>query len=598
MHSTSFFAEVIEYIKNNKPNKDKLSKAKVKLCAKHKMKKIPTDIEILLHAEKQDLAFLKKYLYTKPTRTISGVAVVAIMSKPYPCPHGKCSPCPGGPKSEFGTVPQSYTGNEPATMRAIRNKYDSYLQIFNRLEQYVVLGQNPEKVELIIMGGTFPSFPKKYQEEFVYYAFKAMNDFSKLFYKKIKGKEDKESKEEFDILKFREFFELPGEVGSEKRTKNIHKKALALKNKNKKNIINLEAEQKLNEISNIRCVGMTIETRPDYAQYEHANEMLRLGCTRVELGVQSVYDEPLENIERGHDVHESIIATRTLKDLGFKINYHMMLGLPGIDEKKDLAGLKELFKNSDFQPDMLKLYPCMVLKGTKLFADWKKGKYIPLTTEKAAKIISEFKKSVPEYVRIMRVQRDIPTKMTLAGVDRTNLRQLIQENMKKENIQCKCIRCREIKQEEIKGKVSIKINKYPASQGEEYFISAETKNNNNIHNLIGFCRLRFPSQNMRTETQRSKASGVPKENIPLSITKNSALIRELHVYGSAVHIGSKGKKDSGQHKGFGKKLMQTAEQIAKRAGKNKIVVISGVGVRDYYRKLGYKKQGPYMIKNI
>ncbi|HJX05534.1 MAG TPA: tRNA uridine(34) 5-carboxymethylaminomethyl modification radical SAM/GNAT enzyme Elp3 [Candidatus Nanoarchaeia archaeon] len=556
-----FFKEIINYVKKSKPAKDKLMKEKVRLCSKFKLGKIPTDIEILLHADKEDLAFLRKYLHTKPTRTISGVAVVAIMTKPIACPHGRCAMCPGGVQSFFGEVPQSYTGKEPATLRAIRNNYDSYLQVFNRLEQYVVLGQNPEKVELIIMGGTFPSFPASYQKEFVIHAFKAMNDFSKLFYNKIG---------EMDIVKFKEFFELPGEVGSKKRVISIQKKLLLLKKKNK---LSLEQEQKNNETSNIRCIGLTVETRPDYAKLKHANEMLRLGCTRVELGVQSVYDEPLKRIERGHNVNESIIATRVLKDLGFKINYHMMLGLPGVNHDEEIKGLKQLFSNPDFKPDMLKLYPCMVLKGTKLFDEWVRGEYKPLTTEEAARLILEFKKHVPEYVRIMRVQRDIPTSMTEAGVDRTNLRQYISELMEKEGVKCRCIRCREIKGKEIKGKIELRTNNYLASGGEEYFISLV-----NHDYLLGFCRLRFPSQSLKKE-----------------ITKDSALIRELHVYGSAVRIGGKGLI---QHKGFGKELLRAAEDIAKKAGKKKMIIISGVGVRDYYRKLGYKKEGPYMAKKI
>ena len=556
IEKTFFVKEIIDYIKENKPNKSKLSREKIRLCSKHRLLRIPTDIEILMHADKKDVPFLKKYLYTKPIRTISGVAVVAIMSAPFACPHGRCIQCPGGPKSFFGDIPQSYTGREPATMRAARNKYDSYLQIFNRLEQYVVLGQSPEKVELIIMGGTFPSFPRKYREEFVYYAFKAMNDFSKMFYRN----------KEFNIAKFKDFFELPGRVGSKKRVESIHKKLLAMKSKGKKS---LEQEQGLNEKANIRCVGLTIETRPDYAKLEHANEMLGLGCTRVELGVQSVYDKALENIERGHDVAESVRATKTLKDLGFKINYHMMLGLPGIDFLEEIEGLNKLFSSQDFRPDMLKLYPCMVLKGTKLYEQWKKGFYKPLTTEQAARLITEFKKSIPEYVRIMRVQRDIPTRMTEAGVDRTNLRQYIHEK----GARCRCIRCREIRDREIKGKIELKINNYLASGGEEYFISLE-----NNDSLLGFCRLRFPSQTLRPE-----------------ISDEPALIRELHVYGSAVEIRGKGKV---QHKGFGRKLLMKAENIARKAGKKKMVIISGVGVRGYYRKFGYKKQGPYMVKNL
>lgn len=555
----TFYTEITRSIKQKKPNKKQLASFKNKLCKKYKFKKIPTDTEILLNTNKKDISKIKKYLLTKPTRTISGVAVVAIMTKPFPCPHGKCIMCPGGPKSSFGDVPQSYTGKEPATRRAIRNKFDPYLQVMNRLEQYIVSGHVPDKIELIIMGGTFPSFPKKYQEDFIKYALKAMNDFSDLFFKK----------DGLDIVKFKEFFELPGDITDKKRQKSIFKKLLLIKNIKK---IKLENEQSRNEKSNIKCVGLTIESRPDYAKLEHGNEMLRLGATRVELGVQTVYNKVLEKIKRGHSVEDSIEATRILKDLGFKINYHVMPGLPDVTKKQDMAALKEYFSNPDFRPDMLKIYPCMVLKGTKLYDIWKQGKYKPLTTKKAVELLVEFKKYVPEYTRIMRVQRDIPTFMTEAGVDRTNLRQYAHKLMKEKSIKCRCIRCREIKNQKIK-KIIIKKIKYKASKGTEYFISAESENK-----IVGFCRLRFPSQTLKEE-----------------ITKNSALIRELHVFGPAVGLGKKGNV---QHKGVGKVLLKEAETISKKNKKEKIIVISGVGVRDYYKKLGYKKEGVYMVKRL
>ncbi|TKJ17645.1 tRNA uridine(34) 5-carboxymethylaminomethyl modification radical SAM/GNAT enzyme Elp3 [Candidatus Woesearchaeota archaeon B3_Woes] len=557
-----YIKEIVDFIRKEKPDKHKITGFKTHLSSKYKLRKIPNDIEVLLNVGGKDLAIVKKYLLSKETRTISGVAVCAIMTKPLKCPHGKCLMCPGGPKSVFGSVPQSYTGKEPATRRAIRNLYDPYLQVMNRLEQYIVQGHTADKVELIVMGGTFPSFNKKYREDFVMYAFKAMNDFSRLFFKK----------NELDFVKFKRFFELPGDIEDEKRRKRIFSKLL--KSKNQKT--SLEKEQKLNESSNIRCVGLTIETRPDYGGLKHGKDMLRLGCTRVELGVQSVFNPVLEKIKRGHSVEDSIESTRILKDLGFKINYHMMLGLPGVNKKKDLENLKILFEDGNFQPDMLKLYPCMVLRGTKLYNLWKKGKYKPITTKQAIDLIVEFKKKIPEYVRVMRVQRDIPTFMTKAGVDRTNLRQYVDEVLKKKKIKCRCIRCREIGR--FKGKmddkkIKIKTEHYKASKGNEFFISAEYKDY-----IVGFCRLRFPSQSLVKE-----------------ITKDSALIRELHVYGSMVGVGKKGEV---QHKGVGRLLVKKAENIAKTYYKNKVVVISGVGVRNYYRKLGYKKEGPYMVKSL
>ncbi len=570
MKEKEYFRDIIAYIKKNKPDKDKLARYKVMLCKKHSVKEIPTDIKILLNAPKKDLSKIRKYLLTKPTRTISGVAVIAIMSKPHPCPHGKCRMCPGGVDSAFGSVPQSYTGKEPAARRAIRNKYNPYLQVMNRLEQYVVTGHMPEKVELIIMGGTFPSYNKIYRDNFVKHALKAMNDFSKLFFK---AKKKGSKKQEIDIIAFKKFFELPGDIYDKKRELSIRKKLLAFGKKGKQV---LEQIQKENESAAIRCIGMTQETRPDFGMLKHGNEMLRLGTTRVELGIQSVYDSALKRISRGHSVKDNIKSIAILKDLGFKLNFHMMPGLPGITYEMDVEGLIRLFEDENYMPDMLKIYPCMVLKGTKLYQTWKRGKYKPLTTKKAARIIAEFKQYVPSWCRIMRVQRDIPAQMIEAGVDKTNLRQYVQKLMDEYGLKCECIRCREIGRAVNKiGKVHYIVRHYSASGGNEFFISAETKNN-----ILGFCRLRFPKQFLRKE-----------------ITPNSALIRELHVYGSTVAIGKKGRK-KGQHVGIGKKLMSMAEEICQTYYKNKIVVISGIGVREYYKKLGYRKEGCYMVKNV
>lgn len=561
-----FITELIGIIKKKKPSKEELSIIKTRLSKKYRLKKIPTDIEVLLHAPVRDIGRIRASLLTKPTRTISGVAVCAVMTRPFACPHvkkgiGPCIMCPGGPSSNFGNVPQSYTGKEPATRRAIRNNYDPYLQVMNRIEQHIVQGHFPDKIELIIMGGTFPSFPISYQEGFVTYALKAMNDFSDHFF----------NAKRFDIVKFKKLFELPGDIDDEKRQKRVQSALLALKNKT---INSLEKEQQKNETGNIRCISLVIETRPDYANKKHAFEMLKLGCTKVELGIQTIYDDVLKNIHRGHTVADSIKATRTLKDLGFKINYHMMLGLPKVSEKMDIAALNALFQSPDFQPDMLKLYPCMVMKGTKLYDLWKDKKYRPLTTGKAANLIVKLKKNIPDHVRIMRVQRDIPTFITEAGVDKTNLRQYVDVIMNRKKIRCRCIRCREPKSV-IPKRIIFKEKAYNASGGNEFFFSAEDEKKDCI---LGFCRMRIPSQSLRKE-----------------ITDESALIRELHVYGKAAQIGKTGKI---QHKGIGKALVLMAEDKAKVYFRKKMVVISGIGAREYFRKLGYRKEGPYMVKKL
>ena len=546
----SYIKELLENINNN-TSQHKLNSIKSKLAKKYKLKKIPTNIEIIHHLTSKQKEKYKNTIKTKPVRTISGVAPLAIMTSPAKCPHGKCTYCPGGPNSTFGTTPQSYTGREPATMRAIRNNYDPYLQVFNRLEQYTLLNQTIEKIELIIMGGTFPARTIEYQDSFITFALKALNDFSDLFYKNNK----------FNLEKFKTFFELPGDKNNIKRTKSIQGKILKLKKTS-----NLKKEQLRNETSNIRAIAICIETRPDYGKLAHGNQMLRLGATRVELGIQSVYDDVLKKVKRGHTTKDSKDSIKILRNLGFKISTHYMLGLPLTPEKKDYQGIKILFK--DYKPDMLKLYPCLLAKGTELYKD---KKFKPLTTKRAIHLISKIKPLIPEYTRIQRIQRDIPSKHIEAGVLVTNLRQYIK------NTNCRCIRCREIGHiKDLKDKNHhITISHYKASDGDEFFISAENK-----QALFGYCRLRFPSQQLRKE-----------------ITKDSAIIREIHVYSSSIPL-KQTSKDSIQHKGIGKKLLKTAERIAKSNKKNKMVVISGIGVREYFKKLNYKKQGPYMIKRI
>ncbi len=564
---TEFSTEIIEWIKENKPSKEKLSKHKKELCKKYSIKDVPTDIAIYLNASPEDARLIRTSLQTKPMRTGSGVAVIATMTKPINCPHGSCTYCPGGLHSFFGDTPKSYTGKEPSTMRGMRNEYDPYRIIFNRLEQYIVIGQNPDKVDQIVMGGTFTAFPKKYQEEYIYYSFKAFNDFSKLFYKDG----------ELDLDYFREFFELPGDIHGKERSDRIKEKVLKLK---RENIKTLEEEHKINETAAIRCIGLTIETKPDWAFLEQGLEMLNLGATRIELGVQTVYDEILKVVNRGHGIEDSKKSIADLRDLGFKLNFHMMPGLPDVDggrisRERDIESLRTIFDDPSFRPDMLKIYPCMVMPGTALQKQFEKGIFKPLSTEEAAEILVEAFRFIPEYCRVMRIQRDIPTYATTAGVGKTNLRQDVDKLAYEKGVVPKDIRAREIGFGKTVGEPEIIVREYEASSGKEYFISMELQNK-----LLGFVRLRIPPRSLHP-----------------AITKTSALIRELHVYGQAVAIGASDSNRS-QHHGIGKALMHRAEEIAKSNGRDKMVVISGVGVRDYYKKIGYEFEAPYMIKKI
>lgn len=563
-----YFTRLITWIKKTKPTKEQIMKYKVIVSREFHLPKIPTDINVLLNAKTEDVSKIKPYLQTKPSRTASGVAVVATMTKPFNCPHGSCIYCPGGLNSAFGDTPKSYTGKEPSTMRGRRNEYDPYRIVFNRLEQYMVLGQNADKVDQIVMGGTFCAFPKKYQNEYIYYSFKAYNDFSQTFF----------SDGEFDIDTFKEFFELPGTLGDPERAEHVKKKILALK---EINVQSLEEEQKRNEKSEIRCIGLTIETKPDWGLKEHGLTILELGATRVELGIQTVYDDILKAVNRGHSLEDTKQSIADLRDLGFKLNFHMMPGLPDtngerISREKDLASLQTIFEDEAFKPDMLKVYPTLVMPGTLLEQQFLEGTYKPLTTEEAADIIADAYKFIPEYCRVMRIQRDIPTYATRSGVNKTNLRQYVQKLADERHIVSRDIRTREIKSLSYTEKPEIVVREYMASGGKEFFIAAELPKADKI---LGFARLRLP----------------PRSLHPV-ITEKSALIRELHVYGNAVAIGEHTEKT--QHKGLGKALMQKAEEIAQKYGKDKMIVISGVGVRPYYRKLGYSFEKPYMCKKL
>ncbi|MEK6903679.1 MAG: tRNA uridine(34) 5-carboxymethylaminomethyl modification radical SAM/GNAT enzyme Elp3 [Nanoarchaeota archaeon] len=564
MQIPEFFKEMEENLEEIK-SRDQLMEVRKKLAQKYKLRQTPSLIQILCHLSPESVKKYKDLIITKPTRTISGVAPVAIMAKPFNCPtQAQCTFCPGGPGSIYGDTPKSYPGGSPAHRRAERNKYDAYLQVFNRLEHYFLLNQDCSKIELIIMGGTFPTYPKIYRHGFIADAVQAMNDFSDLFYTP-----------EFNLKKFRIFFELPGEVQDEARTKQIQKKLLEMKK-----TTTLEREQKINETSNIRCVALCIETRADCAHKVHIDDMLKLGATRVEVGVQSLYDDVLKKVERGNTNADNIKATQMLKDAFLKVGYHMMLGLPGSSAEQDIQMHKELFANPDYKPDALKVYPCMVFKGTKLYEQYKKGEFTPINAQEALQRIIQIKQYFPTYCRVMRIQRDIPTYMVEAGVEKTNLRQEIEQELKKRDMRCRCIRCREPKKKEIDwSAVQLKRLNYEASRGQELFLSYEDVKNDL---LLGFCRIRIPFKPYRPE-----------------ITANTAGIRELHVYGTAVQIGAQTEKEV-QHKGLGTQLMEEAERIAaEEFDAKKMIVIAGIGAREYFKKkLGYQQDGVYVSKKI
>lgn len=483
-------------------------------------------------------ADFERLLRKRSVRTLSGIAPVAVLTKPYPCP-GKCAYCP-----TEKDVPQSYLSNEPAVMRAIRCGYDPYVQVQDRLRALIANGHEPTKIELIVIGGTWSHLPKKYKYWYIANCFKAANDLKT-------PPQPSPIREEGDSRKI---------ITAETR------KVLSIK-KTKVNLETLLLEQRRNEKAKYKIIGLTLETRPDYINEKELHEMREFGCTRVELGVQALDDEILKLNKRGHGVKEVADATCLLKQFGFKVTYHIMPGLPGSTPEKDFKMFSLLFSDKRFQPDQIKFYPTVVTKGSLLYRWWKQGKYIPYTEEVLRKLIIKCKKVIPEYVRVIRLIRDIPGESIVAGNVITNLRQIMQ----KEGMTCRCIRCRECQREE---KIDFKkavldIKEYESADGVELFLQYLSENTGN---LLGFCRLRLPNDKAK-----------------------SAMIRELHVYGELTSIGDEAQV---QHSGLGRRLMAEAESITRKKGFKEISVISGVGVRPYYRFLKYKLKNTYMIKRL
>lgn len=529
-----------------KTKKD-LEKAKHKACRDYKLEKFMSNSLILENATPDERKKIVRIIQKKPTRTISGVAIVAVMCKPHKCPHGRCLYCP-----ESDVAPPSYTGEEPAALRARMFKFDPYLQVYNRLLQLESIGHPLDKVELIIMGGTFPSYFLCYQEWFVSKCLQAMNDFG--------IKDVSVSSENFKGSNAADNIKIPTDF------------------------VYLSDVQSENEKSNVRCVGMTFETRPDYCKTQDVDRMLNMGVTRVELGVQTIYNYIYKRIDRGHTVEDSIESARILRDSGIKVAMHFMPGLFA-DFDRDLRIFKRVFSDERFKPDMLKIYPCLVTKGSKLYEMWEKGDYKPYTSEEAVDLIAQIKTILPKWVRTMRIQRDIPSPLIEAGVKKSNLGELVYKKLHDLDVNCKCIRCREVGHKASHGlipdidNVKLLTEKYRAGEGDEIFLSFEDVKKDI---LIGFLRLRIPSEHAHRK----------------EIDDKTALIRELHVYGSMMSIGER-EEGQWQHLGYGESLLNEAARVASEDyGMEKILVTSGIGARNYYRKFGYEKLGPYMAKKI
>jgi len=506
-----------------------LSKIKTQYCREFELAGPLSNSELLAAATGEQRNKVIQLLRLKPVRSISGVSVITVMPKPYPCPKDEpCIYCPGGPTA--GT-PQSYSGREPAAMRAIQHNFDPYGQVKSRIEQLRAIGHEVDKVELIIFGGTLTAYPRDYLEWFVVQCLNAMS-------------------------------------GANTKT--------------------IEEAQNAAETAPIHNSDIAFETRPDYCRESHVDLMLRLGATRVELGVQTTHDYIYKLVERGHTVEDVVEATRIARDAGFVVVYHMMPNLPGSNYERDLDAFKTIFEDERFKPDALKIYPTLVMPGTKLYELWQRGEYEPYPFEQIVDLIAEVKQRVPKWVRIQRIQRDIPVNLIAEGVKRGDLRALIQEKMKREGTRCRCIRCREVGHVHYKlgldpnpDDIKLMVERYRASEGEELFLSFEDVKHDT---LIGLLRLREPS----AKAHRAEVKDT-----------HSMLVRELHVYGPLVQVGEAARANEWQHRGWGERLIKEAERISREEfDARKVTVLSGIGTRNYYRRFGYEREGPYMVRAI
>ena len=461
---------------------------------------------------------LVQRLRMKPTRTISGVAPVTVLTKPYPCP-GKCIFCPTDAR-----MPKSYLSDEPGAMRAEQHEFDPFDQTSARITTFRDNGHEVDKIELLILGGTWSSYPRDYQEWFVKRCFDAMN-----------GKEAD----------------------------------------------SLQQAQLWNESAWHRNVGLVIETRPDHINASEIAWLRNLGVTKVQLGAQSLHDNILDLNKRGHSLSDTKMAMRSLRAAGFKIVLHWMPNLLGSTPDIDRSDYDLLWSDKSLRPDEIKIYPCSLLANADLYEYWQRGEYQPYSDDVLIELVAACKLKTPAYCRINRVYRDIPAPNIVVGSTLSNLRQVVQKKLQERGQRCGCIRCREVRGTDVLAdKLSLEDLVYQSSASEEHFLSLNTEDGH----LAGYLRLSLPWSD---------------SDLNIREISGAALVRELHVYGSALPIGKNGAcRRTAQHRGLGKRLMHEAEQVVVQSGYNLMAVIASIGTREYYRARGYKLSGTYMVKKL
>jgi elongator complex protein 3 len=479
----------------------------------------------------------------KPMRTLSGVTTVTVLTKPNPCP-GECIFCP-----EDHRMPKSYLPEEPGAMRALYHKYDPYEQVVARMDTLHAVGHPIDKIELLILGGTWSSYARDYQEWFVKRCFEAMN---------------RERTGNSESLQ-------PPNMADRKPNESPREASYSV-------ATTLTELQRLNEVSAHKNVGLVIETRPDMVNPQELAWLRYLGVTKVQMGVQSLDDHILQLNKRGHTVEDSIKGVSLLRAAGFKIVLHWMPNLLGATPDSDRRDFVRLWDH--LAPDEIKIYPTQLLEGTELYRRWQNGEYQPYTTQELIDLIADIKQTIPRYCRVNRVIRDIPSTYIIDGNKRTSLRQDIHRRLGERGEKCCCVRCREVRGMVIDaGELVLNNLVYSVSDSEEHFISWDTQDDR----LAGFIRLSLPGSN---------APETGMEDL-----EDAAIIREVHVYGQSLKVGES-KDGAAQHVGLGTQLLNEAERIAAYKGYRRIAVISAVGTRRYYLERGFERGKVYLVKRL
>jgi elongator complex protein 3 len=472
-------------------------------------------------------------LRMKPVRTLSGVTTVTVLTKPYPCP-GKCIFCPTDVR-----MPKSYLPDEPGAMRGLEHDFDPYFQVKSRLTALDNLGHPTDKIELLILGGTWSAYRRDYQEWFVRRCFDAMNEEPHSAGAGAAG--DGRSGEP--------------ELG-----------------------LDLDTSHAINEAASHRNVGLVIETRPDEITQDEIRWLRRLGVTKVQLGAQSLDDHILALNKRGHDVQQTRAAVALLRAAGFKVVLHWMPNLLGATPESDHQDFGRLWQG--LCPDEIKIYPNQLLANAELYDYWLRGDFRPYTTDQLIDLIADIKPTIPRYCRVNRVIRDIPSTNVVEGNRRTSLRQDIHAELERRGQRCQCIRCREVRGGRV-GAEDLRLHElqYSADHASEYFISFDSPEDK----LAGFLRLSLP-------TASAPPTGIEE-------LQGAAMVREVHVYGQALAFGAE-MTGAAQHSGLGSALLQRAEQVALSAGFHRLAVISAVGTRKYYQDRGYARGIYYLLKEL